>query len=407
MGSDAASLQRPLEGFVKLVLNLRLISLLLTILWLPTTDLDLRVVASLLAGTGVTSVLPILAWDRIGRWVIDHPVAMLPDLLLSVVVLALVGLDTPFGLFVVSTALLGGALYSWMGAAAMGFALLLAYAGGALLGEGGLTLADAFGTPALIPAAAAGGAAVRDLLVRQQRSSGALAEAALNQAAAVERTRLAREMHDTLAKTLHGIALSATALPDLLTTAPELAVSTASELAHTAELAAQEARSLITDLRQDDLERPLGEALDAAASSWAASSRISIRTSLEPCAGLSPSARYELFCIAREALRNAHDHGGAERLEVTLVDGPEVVMAIRDDGRGFAPPPDLTRLADHGHFGVVGMLERAASVGGRLRLDSAPGAGTTIEVAVPRTTAGEPAGQLRPPAVPPPLEDAT
>lgn len=407
MGDGSAALKRPLEGLVKLALNLRLVALLLTVLWLPSAEpTDLQLATLLLAGTGVTSLLPILAWDRIGRWVLDHPVAMVPDLLLSVAVLALIGLDTPFGLFVISTAVVGGALYGWIGAGVMSLALVLAYVGGVLLGEDGLTVGEVFGTPALIPAAAAGGAAVRDLLIRQQRATRALAEASLNQAASIERTRLAREMHDTLAKTLHGIALSATALPELLRSTPDLAISTASNLAGTAERAAQEARALITDLRQDDLERPLGEALQEVASTWAGRTGVRIDTRLEPCEGLSPSARYELFCIAREALRNALEHGGAERVELTLTDGPQVVLMIRDDGHGFAAPADLNDLADDGHFGVIGMLERAESVGGRLDLASARGTGTCVEVAVPRVAAGETEGQLRPATVPP-LEGAT
>lgn len=398
MGDGSAALQRPLEGLVKLALNLRLVALLLTVLWLPSAEpKDLQLVTLLLAGTGITSFVPILAWERVGRWMLDHPVAMIPDLLLSVAVLGLVGLETPFGLFVVSTAIVAGALYGWLGAGVMSLALVLAYAGGVLVAGDGLSVGEAFGTPALVPAAAAGGAAVRDLLIRQQRSNRALAEAYLNQAASTERTRLAREMHDTLAKTLHGIALSATAIPELMRTAPELAASTASTLAGTAERAAQEARALIVDLRQDDLERPLGEALEDAASTWSERTGVRVDLEVDPCPGLSPSVRYELFCIAREALRNAHEHGRARHVRVSLRDAAEVVLTVRDDGRGFAAPADLNDLADAGHFGVVGMLERAHSVGGRLALVSASGQGTTVEVVVPRAAAGEHEGQLRPP----------
>jgi signal transduction histidine kinase len=397
VGSDAAALKRPLEGLVKLALNLRLVALLLTVLWLPATDpADLQLVTVLLAGCGLTSLLPILLWDRLGRFVLDHPTAMLPDLILAVAILSAVGLDTPFGLFVVSTALVAGGLYGWVGAAVMSLGLLLAYSGGALLGDGPPSLGELLGTPVLIPAAAAAGAAVRDLLVRQHRTTSALAEAALNSAASTERTRLAREMHDTLAKTLHGIALSATALPQLLRTAPELASSTATSLAETAERAAQEARALIVDLRQDDLERSLGEALRDAAAAWSERTGVEVEARAQDCEGLSPSVRYELFCIAREALRNAHEHGRAQRVVLTLSDGPEVTLSIVDDGRGFAAPGDLADLAHAGHFGVVGRRERAESVGARFALTSTRGSGTRVEVVAPRTALGEPEGQLRP-----------
>lgn len=400
MGSDVTSLRRPLGGLVKVALNLRLVALLLTVLWLPAADpAQLRLTTALLAVAGLTSVLPILAWDRLGGFVLAHPITMVPDLILAVAILALVGLDTPFGLFVVSTALAAGALYGWAGSVVMSVALLLAYVGGAMLGNALPTLAEVLGTPALIPLVAAGGAAVRDLLLRQSRTAAALAEAALNTAAASERTRLAREMHDTLAKTLHGIALSATALPELLRTDASRAAATAAGLAATAERAADEARALIVDLRQDDLERPLGEALEAAAATWSERTGVAVDVRVDPCEGLSPSIRYELFCIAREALRNAHEHGRATRVTVTLSDGPQVRFSLADDGRGFAVPAELADLADAGHFGIVGMRERAETVGGTLHVVGGPGRGTSVEVVVPRTAPGESEGQLRPPVL--------
>lgn len=389
--------KRPLAGLVKLVLNLRLVALFLTVLWLPTSDpRQLTVVTMLLAACGLTSLAPILAWDRVGPFVLAHPTSMLPDLGLAALILGAVGLDTPFGLFVISTALVAGVLYGRVGAAVMSVALVASYVGGALLGNGVPTTAEILGTPVLVPLAALGGAAVRELLVRQQAANATLAEEALNGAASTERTRLAREMHDTLAKTLHGIALSATALPRLLDHDRALAVSTAEQLAATAERAASEARSLIVDLRQDDLERPLGEALEQVCASWSARTGVAVTVRAEPCEGLSPSARYELFCIAREALRNAREHGEASHVDVALQDGDEVVLTITDDGRGFDVPADLTDLADDGHFGVIGMRERAATVGGEVRVRSRRGRGATVEVTTPRVAAGEREGQRRP-----------
>ncbi|MEX2626216.1 MAG: ATP-binding protein, partial [Ilumatobacteraceae bacterium] len=93
------------------------------------------------------------------------------------------------------------------------------------------------------------------------------------------------------------------------------------------------------------------------------------------------------FCIAREALRNASEHGQARRVEITLRDGDMVELTIRDDGCGFAVPDDLAELTDGGHFGVIGMRERAESVGGSLTVSSRAGSGTTVHIRVPRTTA--------------------
>lgn len=394
---DSTHAQRAISGLVKLALNLRLFALFLTVLWLPSASPErLSMLTLLLATVGVTSMLPILLWDRVAPFVLAHPSTIVPDLVVSVVVLGLVGLDTPFGLFVLSTALVAGTLYGWAGAGVMAVALLGAYAGGALLGQQTPTAAELFGTPLLVPAAAAGGAAIRGLLVRHHETAATLAESAMQAAAAGERTRLAREMHDTLAKTLHGLALSASALPRLVEDDPAGAATVADRLSVTAERASAEARALIVDLRTDDLERPLGQALAEVVQTWELRTGVTVETDLEDCDGLSPSVRYELFCIAREALRNAHQHGAARHVHIALHDGDRVVLTIRDDGSGFAVPTDLADLSHGGHFGVIGMRERAEVVGGRLRVASTPGTGTTVEAVVPRAAPGEPEGQLPP-----------
>jgi signal transduction histidine kinase len=399
VGADRATRQA-VAGVVKIALNLRLLALLLTLLWLPAVDRDGHgLLTGLLVVGSVTSLVPVLRWDRVGSWVLSHPSALLPDLLAAMVVLGAVGLDTPFGLFVLATALAAGVLYGWAGAGVMSGALLLAYVGGASLSGELPTVAEALGTPALVPGLALGGAGIRTLLLRQQATAAALAESSMTTAAAKERTRLAREMHDTLAKTLHGIALNATAVPRLLEHDPRAAAVTAAGLAETAERAAQEARELITDLRTDDLERPLGPALREAVAGWAEGSEVRVVLDVDDACGLSPSVRYELFCIAREALRNAVEHGDPRTVAVSLRDGEEVVLTVRDDGDGFAAPADLDDLADDGHFGVVGMGERARTVGGRLRLVTAPGRGTTVTVTVPRAAPGEAEGQTPPPGI--------
>lgn len=389
--------QRAIGGVVKLALNLRLFALLLTVLWLPSATAErLPVLTVLLAVVGVTSLLPILQWDRVAPFVLAHPSTIVPDLVVSVVVLGLVGLDTPFGLFVLSTALVAGTLYGWAGAGVMAVALLGAYTGGAMLGQQTPTAAELLGTPVLVPVAAAGGAAIRRLLVRHHETSASLAESAMQAAAADERTRLAREMHDTLAKTLHGLAMSASALPRLVEQDPQGAATVADRLSATAERAAAEARALIVDMRTDDLDQPLGRALAEVVETWSLRTGTTVATDLDDCCGLSPSVRYELFCIVREALRNAHDHGAARHVRIGLHDDEPVTLTLADDGSGFAVPGDLADLAHAGHFGLIGMRERAELVGGHLRVDSTPGRGTTVEAVVPRAAPGEPEGELPP-----------
>lgn len=86
-----------------------------------------------------------------------------------------------------------------------------------------------------------------------------------------------------------------------------------------------------------------------------------------------------LFRIAQEAVRNAVIHAEAEQVELRLRFATgEVVLTVRDDGRGFNPPPRFGPLVETGHFGLVGMAERAELVSGSLSIRSRPDHGTRI-----------------------------
>jgi signal transduction histidine kinase len=94
---------------------------------------------------------------------------------------------------------------------------------------------------------------------------------------------------------------------------------------------------------------------------------------------LAPEIEEHLYRLALEALNNALKHAGASRLAVGLAAaGGEFRLTVQDDGVGF--DPDVARP---GHMGLTTMRERAAAVGGRLAIDSAPGRGTRVEVTVP------------------------
>lgn len=88
-----------------------------------------------------------------------------------------------------------------------------------------------------------------------------------------------------------------------------------------------------------------------------------------------------LFRIAQEAMNNAVQHGHADRIRVQLhCDEQNVVLDVRDDGDGFTPPDNWHALADHGHFGLLGMRERADAIGAVLDVESTPGEGTRIHL---------------------------
>jgi signal transduction histidine kinase len=145
-----------------------------------------------------------------------------------------------------------------------------------------------------------------------------------------------------------------------------------------------EARRSVTDLRASALEdRDLPAALAKAAPQWVAGSSVEVQVDVEGTPGPLPEVvEQHLLRIAQEAVTNAVKHAHARRVRVRLqADDPNVRLSIDDDGCGFEPKDAF--LSAGGHFGIIGMRERAQRAGGKLNLKSEPGHGTRIEVTVP------------------------
>lgn len=199
-----------------------------------------------------------------------------------------------------------------------------------------------------------------------------------------ERNRLAREIHDTLAQGLTAIALqleTADALLEGEASAPraQQAVRQALELTR-ANL--EEARRSVLDLRAAPLEgRTLAEALEVLVKEWA-SRRKKMKVNLDTADANRPlPVRVEvgLYRIAQEALTNIGRHAQAQNVTVQLMTMPDQAqMVIEDDGRGFDP-----NGVEDGHYGLIGMNERARLMSGSLELCSSPGGGTRLEVFAP------------------------
>jgi signal transduction histidine kinase len=219
-------------------------------------------------------------------------------------------------------------------------------------------------------------------------------------AAQEERERLARDMHDSLAKTVHGIGFAALALSRRIKVDPPGAVEDARKLADDARTAAQEARELLSGLRgRDDAELPLPTAIRSEAARWGERTGIPIGGSLDDVGPLPTLALRELRWILREALANVERYAHASRVDVHLRRlGERVVLTVADDGAGFEAPDDLDALAGVGSYGLSGMRERARLAGGDLSVESEPGEGCVVSAWVP---AGAPARQRETPEPPP------
>lgn len=199
---------------------------------------------------------------------------------------------------------------------------------------------------------------------------------------AEERSRLAHELHDAVSQKLFSLRLTAQAAAALVDRDPARAKGELQQVAALAAEAADELRAAVVELRpaaldEDGLVNTLRthvQVLDRAHSAKVTFDTSGIRA--------LPAAQEEaLLRVAQEALHNALRHSGADRVEVALARrGQGAVLSITDDGKGFEPR--AVRRAGR-HLGLVSMRARASGAGGRLRVESAPGQGTTIEMEVP------------------------
>lgn len=194
-----------------------------------------------------------------------------------------------------------------------------------------------------------------------------------------ERTRLARDLHDSVAQTLFSATLSAESAVQLASRDAEAAAGHMRTARELTSRALGELRSIVFELRPadlaaDGLAATLGKHLDVVRR--VTGQRIELRVQGEGRA--APEVELELFRIAQEAVSNALRHAGASLVEVSVeMREDAAVLRVRDDGRGFDPGAPGVRSR---HLGLTSMEERARSVGARLTIDTAGGRGTTITV---------------------------
>jgi signal transduction histidine kinase len=198
-----------------------------------------------------------------------------------------------------------------------------------------------------------------------------------------ERARLAREIHDTLQQRLVGVLMQLEIVNQSKDEARPRSRERLNEARALVRSSMAEARRLVQNLRspvldEGDLPQALREVVEQLGTG--AQARIELHILGKP-RRLPDMTENNLLRIAQEALVNAVKHGRAKHIQLELCFGPgSVRLGVQDDGCGFdgaaATPRD-------GHFGVLGMRERAQQLGGQLFLHSEPGAGTEVRVAVP------------------------
>jgi signal transduction histidine kinase len=207
-----------------------------------------------------------------------------------------------------------------------------------------------------------------------------------------ERTRIARELHDSLLQGFQGLMFRLQAVRDLLPDRPMEAAEELEGALDRGDRAIVEGREAVSDLRaaaviESDLEHlltTLGDELESAGGEKAPSYRVLVQGKTR---GLAPLVRDEVYRIAREAFRNAVQHARAGHIESELDFGQAAFcLRLRDDGVGI----DREALASRsrgGHWGIQGMRERAAALGGSFQLWSEHGVGTEVELTIPANKA--------------------
>jgi len=206
-----------------------------------------------------------------------------------------------------------------------------------------------------------------------------------------ERTRIARELHDTLLQSFHGLLLRFQSVDNLLPEGPakqrlESAIDQAAQ-------AITEGRDAVQGLRSSTVEtndlavaiRAIGEELAADENNH---SSAVFQVEVEGTSrDLHPILRDEVYRIAAEALRNAFRHAQARQIEVEIrYDERQFRVRVRDDGKGIDPAV-LSRQDSEGHYGLPGMRERAKLIGARLDVWSEVDAGTEVELSLPASVA--------------------
>jgi len=211
-----------------------------------------------------------------------------------------------------------------------------------------------------------------------------------------ERTRIARELHDTLLQSFHGLLLRFQTVLDLLPARPAEARDMLGGAIDQTANAITEGREAVEGLRASTQEsndlalaiRKLGEECGVDETvAHSVAFRVDVEGAPRP---LHPIVRDEIYRIAGEALRNAFQHSGGSQIEVEIrYDERQLRVRVRDDGKGI----DADVLAEQGrqgHYGLRGMRERIDVLGGKLSVWSALGEGTEVELSIPASRAYAP-----------------
>jgi signal transduction histidine kinase len=195
-----------------------------------------------------------------------------------------------------------------------------------------------------------------------------------------ERNRLARELHDTLAHSLTAISVSLETAKAYFDIDPAKTRDFIDRSLESTRVGVDETRRALKALRSNALEdMGLGLAIQRAAESAATRFHLNLTLDLKnPMPSLSPDVEQTIYRITQESIENIVNHSRAKNFSVRLESNSHTTLTIQDDGMGF----DSKSKEPTGHFGLVGMRERAQLAGGRLKIESEKGKGTKVVLTI-------------------------
>lgn len=380
----------PLSSLVRLLCDLRLAALTLAIIVEAVTTRNPVTTLVLLVALPL-SYVPSVRPTRIMRQGYRGSLLLLGDVLYATMLLLVVRSPELMLLYALATVCLGGLVYGLKGARLSGgvmSGLLLAAALASSFGGWGdvASAATLIGYALLYALAAAGAHQLRRLLDEIEAAQARASAESRRAAGAEERARLAREMHDGVSKTVHGTRLLAMAARKHATEGDAEGMrQVADDLVMATETAATDARRMLRDLRTDAASVPLAQAFRELVEQWGEHHDVEVALDVaDEVPELGSGTRFEAMRVVGEALENVRRHAGARHVTARLVESDGWLdFVVEDDGVGMGEDQDLRRLGRDGHYGLLGMHERATRAGGRLDIGPAGARGTRVVLRVP------------------------
>lgn len=326
------------------------------------------------------SLVALRYWEQIQRFVSRHPLVPSLDILLSVLVMGSSRGSSPYFLYLGATAVLIGLLYAGKNRMLLTFILLGAFILVPLILQSRNNRPDSLTSVIEIIASSLVlvvlvhlGSRLNSLQGRVDTAITLASQNAREAALGEERSRIARELHDSTVKSLVGISLLSSSIKQK----PESAQRTVELIEQAATTAIDESRLILRSLRQrntSDFETVLKKSM----SELEVVHDVPVRLTFEGNE-VSPEHHFNLRKILEEAVTNAAVHSGTDRVDVAVHAATEDTIArVTDYGRGFRH-----RSGASGHIGLASMRERAEEMGGTLTISSIVNKGTTVTVHVP------------------------